>query len=102
MAMRKGIREVRSLSGPTGWGTHSKERHVYQFRIGALELERTRLSHEKNRFLERLRGIEERLSEIDREIRTHQAVLAGGAAPEPMPTMRALSATRSQKRTLRY
>ncbi|MBI5481156.1 MAG: hypothetical protein HY906_20025 [Deltaproteobacteria bacterium] len=99
------VQEVKTLSSVLGCGVHSHERHVRQFQLGALELERTRRGREKQAALRRIKDIEARLVEVDALIRKHHEELgvtsagapAGGQAPA-----RAGEATGATRRVLRY
>jgi septal ring factor EnvC (AmiA/AmiB activator) len=81
-ARAKGVSGIKTLASIRGSGVHSNERHVHQFQIASLELERTRRIQERQSTLNRLKSLEERLAGIDEEIRKHQAVL-GQEAPSP-------------------
>lgn len=79
MRTLRGPSETRSLSGTRagsgGAVARPKERHVLQFKIGCLELERSRRATEKAVALERIRGIDARLAAIDAEIGKHHGDL---------------------------
>jgi hypothetical protein len=53
-----------------------RSRHVHQFRIGAIELERSRQLVVRAAYAKRVADIDERLVAIEREIKQHQAVLS--------------------------
>lgn len=74
----KGASGIKTLASIRGSGVHSSERHVHQFQIASLELERTRRTQERQSTLNRLKSLEERLAGIDEEIRKHQAALGQG------------------------
>lgn len=98
------------------------ERHVHQFQIACLELERTRRMKELSVASQRVTDINSRLEEIEREILAHTTamlplpehhlrVVAGGNAPaEPQPkaprnrqtVAQEPVATEGKRRTLRY
>lgn len=61
----RGAQDVKTHSSVFGSGAHSNERHVQQFQLAALELERTRRSREKEAALRRLADLEARLGEIE-------------------------------------
>ena len=61
----RGAQDVRTHSSVFGSGAHSNERHVHQFQLAALELERTRRDREKQAALRRLADLETRLLEIE-------------------------------------
>ena len=69
------VREIKTHASIFKSGTHSDERHVHQFQLASLELERTRRSREKQAALRRLLEIEVRLDKIKGLIQQHQAVL---------------------------
>jgi len=69
-----------------GSGVHSSERHVRQFKVASLELERSRRIKERQATLRRIQEIDSRLLEIDGLLaRHHQAlglVSVRGVEPE--------------------
>ena len=78
----RGATGIKTLASIRGSGVHSNERHVHQFQIASLELERTRRTQERKSMLDRLKSLEERLEGIDMEIRKHQEAL-GQVVPPP-------------------
>jgi septal ring factor EnvC (AmiA/AmiB activator) len=78
----KGVSSIRTLASIRGSGAHSGERHVHQFQIASLELERTRRTQERQSTLNRLKNLEERLAGIEALIRQHQEAL-GTSGPRP-------------------
>ena len=77
----RGLPEVKTLAGAGSAGTHPKERHVLQFKIGCLELERSRRLKEKTVALDRIQSIEARMAVIDAEIRKHHENLGYAGSP---------------------
>lgn len=61
-------------------------RHVHQFRIACLELERTRRLKELAAATRALEGLRARLAEIDREITRHQDDMGPAPLTTPMTT----------------
>ena len=56
-------------------GTPRRERHVVQFQLGVLELERTRREQERQTARHKLEQVEQRLRQIDDLIRERQRAL---------------------------
>jgi hypothetical protein len=52
-----------------------RDRHVVQFQLGVLELERTRREHERRAAMQKVAEVEQRLRQIDAQIRERQDVL---------------------------
>jgi len=97
----RGSESVRTLAAVLGSGARSKERHVRQFRVGCLELERMRRSQEKASALRRVTEIDARLGQIDREIAEQHRAL--GYAGEPPAGERAAPAPPAPRRkVIRY
>ena len=99
------VKEIKTLSSVLGSGVHSNERHVRQFQLGALELERTRRSRERQAALRRIKDLEERLAQIDALISKHQESLritGTGAAAGARAPARAAETTSAARRVLRY
>jgi hypothetical protein len=71
----RGMGEIKSHSAVLGGGSQANERHVHQFQLAALELERTRRNREKQAALRRVGEIDRMLSEIEKVMRQHQAAL---------------------------
>lgn len=71
----RGVQRIRTLASVLGTGAHSNERHVHQFQLASLELERTRRAREKQAAVRRIMDIDARLVEIDERIRSHQEAL---------------------------
>ena len=101
----KGVQGIRTLASILGTGAHSNERHVHQFQLASLELERTRQARVRVVALHRIRDIDARLVEIDDLIRKHHGALGlkgddeasqghpaannhGGAVPEKRRVLR--------------
>src|SRR5436305_1097238 len=76
----RGVQEIRTHSAVLGSGSHSKERHVRQFQLAALELERTRRTRERDAALRRVRDIDTMLAEIALAMLKHQEALGLGPA----------------------
>lgn len=98
-ARSRGVAHLKTLAAVRGSGVHSGERHVHQFQLALLELEKTRRLHERQAALGRLRELDDRLAEIDALIR--RDLEAAGAAPVSAPSGERGTAT-TQRRTLRY
>ncbi|MDD5309176.1 MAG: hypothetical protein PHU25_17830 [Deltaproteobacteria bacterium] len=79
----RGVQSIRTLASVLGTGTHSNERHVHQFQLASLELERTRRTREKRTAFRRIMDIDARLVEIDDLIRRHQEALGLKGDEEP-------------------
>ena len=60
----RGVQGIKTLASILGTGAHSNERHVHQFQLASLELERTRRARERQSALRRIKDIDERLVEI--------------------------------------
>lgn len=84
----KGASNIRTLASVRGSGVHSGERHVHQFQIASLELERTRRIQERDTTLRRLQSVEERIAGLDEQIRQHQEALG-------IPVIRPTSSTQA-------
>lgn len=101
----RGVQGIKTLASVLGTGAHSNERHVHQFQLACLELERTRRAREKQAAFRRIMDIDARFVEIDDLIRKHQEALGlkndeepsqchpaarnkGGAAPEKRRVLR--------------
>jgi len=54
-----------------------RERHVVQFQLGVLELERTRREQERQTARHKIEQVERRLRQIDRLIRERRQTLDG-------------------------
>jgi|RifCSP16_2_1023846.scaffolds.fasta_scaffold126975_2 hypothetical protein len=105
MAIRaKGVSEIKTLAAVRGGGVHSEERHVKQFQIACLELERARRARERQAALGRIAHLDCRLGEIASLIADYQEALrstpagAGGARPATART----AGTNERRRTVRY
>jgi hypothetical protein len=100
----RSVRNISTLASVLGTGAHS--RHVRQFQLASLELERTRRTHEKQAALRRMRDVDARLAEIEALIRKHQAALAvpgdGGPAEQCPTASRSGDAPAERRRVLRY
>jgi hypothetical protein len=71
----RGMGEIKTHSAVLGGGSQASERHVHQFQLAALELERTRRTREKQAALRRVGDIDRMLSEIEKVMSQHQAAL---------------------------
>ena len=98
----RSLQHIRTLSGAIGTGSHSKERHIHHFKIGCLELERTRKATEKQAAEKRIQGIDVRLREIEDEIRRRQSLLASTGADEVQRGKAPRRDERSQRKVFRY
>jgi len=87
------------------------DRHIHQFQIACLELERTRRTNELAAAVARVDGLNLRLVEIEAEIEQRQremTPLPGHHPPAPQapaqqpPPKRHLAASRDTRQTLRY
>ncbi|HYU32475.1 MAG TPA: hypothetical protein VEW48_09950 [Thermoanaerobaculia bacterium] len=100
------VREIRTHSSILKSGTHSNERHVHQFQLASLELERTRRGREKQAALRRVATIDARLAEIEELIRKHQEALGvtsqNGTDHERPRAQGSENSTPEKRRVLRY
>lgn len=110
-ARLKGVSSLKTMSAVRGSGAHSNERHVHQFQIASLELERTRRVQEQEAALRRLKNLEVRVAEIDALIRKHQEALgavvpaapdAAPLTPDAAPASEPKAEPAEKRRTLRY
>jgi hypothetical protein len=101
-AKARGVQEIKTLSAIRGSGVYSNERHVHQFQLASLELERSRRMREKNAALGRIEDVDCRLVEIDRLIVRHQAALGLLAGGETQPMTEPREAAERRRHTLRY
>jgi len=99
-------REIRTHASIFKSGTHSDERHVHQFQLASLELERTRRSREKQAALRRVGDVDARLAEVEGLIRKHQEVLGlssqGGTSREAAGAIVRAAPAPQSRRVLRY
>jgi hypothetical protein len=101
----RGASQIKTLSAIRGSGVHSNERHVHQFQIASLELERSRRTRERQAAVNRIKMLDERLVEIDLVMRRHQEVLGvtiNGEAACARPPLESQPAPHEKRRTLRY
>lgn len=91
-----GSRQIRTLSTIKRSSAQGNDRHVHQFRLAALELECSRLLHEKRAADRRVRGILARLTEIRQKMQEHREMLERG------DTTHDARLPRRAPRTLRY
>lgn len=102
----RGLRDVRTLAGAGGIAARPRERHVLLFKIGCLELERSRRLKEKEAALDRIRGIDARICVIDAEIRGHHENLGYGdslsAARNAVAVENDSPGSGRPRRTIRY
>lgn len=61
------------------------DRHIHQFQIACLELERTRRNNELSAASSRVDGLRQRLAEIEAEIEQRQREMAPLPASRPAP-----------------
>lgn len=98
-ARSRGGAHLKRLAAVRGGAVHGGERHVHQFQLALLELEKTRRMHERQAAAARLRELDDRIAEIDALIGRH--LEAAGAAPVSAASgERRTGATK--RRTLRY
>jgi hypothetical protein len=106
MAIRaRSVQEIKTLSSVFCSGVHSNERHVHQFQLAALELERTRRTRERQAAIRRIKDLDARCAEVDALIRKHKEALGGVSANPPAegePSARASEAVSKTRRVLRY
>ncbi|HUU01259.1 MAG TPA: hypothetical protein VM425_07475 [Myxococcota bacterium] len=101
----RGVSAIKTLSAVRGIGIHTKERHVQQFQIACLELERSRRVRERQAAMNRVKTLDARLLEIELLIRNLQEELGATSSDDtscgkPMHETRA--AANEKRRTLRY
>lgn len=96
----KGVSSLRTLGAIRGCGS-SNERHVFQFQIASLELERSRREKERDVAMNRIKAIDDRVMEIDSLIRKHLEALG---TPSYLVSTRNVASTAisEKRRTLRY
>ncbi len=102
----RGVQDIKTLAAVRGTGIHSNERHVQQFKVASLELERLRRTRERQAALRRITDIDARLREIDELFRRHYEAL-GLAADNAIREHHAPGAGdvprgSGRRRTLRY
>lgn len=91
-----GLSSVRTLTAIKRSSAQGNGRHVCQFRLAALELECSRLHHEKQAAERRVAGIMARLAEIRKNMQEYREQLyRGDTGPEP-------TSPRRVSRILRY
>lgn len=102
----KRVQAIKTHSSIFGSGAHSNERHVHQFQLASLELERTRRGRERTAALRRIAEVDARLAEIDAIILKHQEALGltNGAHSTQIGTVArsASGAVPGKRRILRY
>ncbi|MBI4577989.1 MAG: hypothetical protein HY722_17135 [Planctomycetes bacterium] len=99
----RGVSQIKTLAAVRGTGVHSNERHVQQFQIASLELEKTRRTRERQAGLNRIASIDARLIEIDASIQTHQEALGVSRDGSDKPTTPEATLPEIKKRrALRY
>ena len=97
-----GVSQIKTIAALRGSGVHSGERHVHQFQIASLELEKSRRTREREATMKRVSTLDARLAEIEATIRKHQDALGiPGAVPEG-PAAQTRTAATEKRRTLRY
>ncbi len=98
----RGVSQIKTLAAVRGSGVHSNERHVRQFQIASLELERSRRARERQAAMARIHNIDARVLEIDTLIQRHQESLGvSGGAGDKVPCETKAAAT-EKRRMLRY
>lgn len=97
-ARARGAQEIRTHSAIQASCSHSNDRHVIQFQLAALELERTRRNREKEAALRRVRDIDRMLLEIEEVMRRNHEIL-GLSIPESIVPA---GPPAPQRRVLRY
>ena len=100
----RGVEKIKTLGMVRGSGAHSSERHVRQFQVASLELERSRRMKERQANLRRIQEIDSRLREINDLICKHHeslGLLASGEGAGSGPAHAAESMSRGQH-VLRY
>lgn len=101
----RGVSQIKTLSAIRASGIHSNERHVHQFQIASLELERSRCVRERQATMNRLKTLDDRLLEIGLQIRKHQAALNVTNTHDATcdkPTLKNQAAANEKRRTIRY
>ncbi len=102
----RGVQNIRTLSAVRGAGVYSNERHVKQFQVACLELERARLTREMAAVVKRIKDIDARLREIDTLVRKHQEALwlgsDGATREDRAPGGGEAPKGSGRQRTLRY
>jgi hypothetical protein len=103
----RGAKDVKTHSSVFGSGAHSNERHVHQFQLAALELERTRRDREKQAALRRLADLESRLLEIEALMIKRREALGLVSGDQPDTERKAArkeigEASAGPRRVLRY
>lgn len=104
-ARARGVSQIKTLAAIRGSGVHANERHVHQFQIASMELEKSRRLRERQAAMNRVSNIDARLIEIEALIQKHQAALGvagvtNGPHDPPMPETKA--GANEKRRTLRY
>jgi hypothetical protein len=104
----RGMGEIKTHAAVLGGGSQANERHVHQFQLAALELERTRRTREKQAALRRVGDIDRVLLEIEKVMRQHQAALGlraletGAPGEEPGVKEGEGEAAGPKRRVLKY
>ena len=101
----RGLQEIKTLSAVVSSGDGLNERHVLQFRLGALELECTRRRRERHAAFKRIKDIDARLAEIDALIHKCRETLDGtgvDAAAKRGASNRAVETAGKRRHVLRY
>jgi hypothetical protein len=104
MPRGKGVANMKTLASVRGSGVHSGERHVHQFQIASLELERSRRLRERQYAMSRVNDIDVRLREVEALMLKHQEAL-GISALQPgcdKPQQETRVAVSGERRILRY
>ena len=102
MAIRNRASQIKTLASVRGSGIHSNERHVHQFQIASLELEKSRRTREREAALKRIGNLDGRLAEIEASIRKHQEALGIPDARCVDPAPETKTAAGEKRRALRY
>lgn len=98
----RGAKDIKRLSSLRARGIHANDRHVHQFQIACLELERTRRIQERHAAAQRIDDVDARITEIDALIRQHHRVLGVHADSERGSGAHPASAEPPARRVLRY
>ena len=105
----RGVQSIKTIAAVRGAGSYSNERHVHQFQLASLELDRTRRTREKQTALRRVAELDEKLIEIDVLIKKRQEAL--GLVSFESPDQLSVGVVRSEtgaetmsvpRRVLRY
>lgn len=98
---------LRTLSQLAPGRARKIDRHIHQFQIACLELERTRRTNELATAMARVDGLNQRIVEIEAEIEQRQREMtplppAPSSPVQAPPPTRHVAASRDTRQTLRY